>query len=261
MIAMNSMAGVRAPEAALAIPRFEDGFVNMQEPLRQLAESVVNEMMSAEADRLCEATGNGRNGYRERSLVTCVGTLALRIPRLRTGSFFPDDVTGRYQRVDRAAVAAVSETCATGTGTRKVQRVAAAMDMERLSKDQVSAICEHLDSEVGELAARPPGSSRTPYPWVDADSASLGFTRLTNTLPNRGCGGHLGLCMVQEFPCSAGRIWSWRFGDQVQIIHCSPYRSLLIERKQASAPPRICWRMSPTTFPCAPARRTRTDQP
>lgn len=93
MTAMNGMADVRAPEAELAIPRFEDGFVNMRELLGQLAESVVNEMMSAEAYRLCEATGNGRNGYRERSLVTCVGTLALGIPRASTGSFFPDDVT------------------------------------------------------------------------------------------------------------------------------------------------------------------------
>lgn len=52
---MDRIADVAAPEAALAIPRLEDGFVNMQELLRQLAESVVNEIMSAEADQLCEA--------------------------------------------------------------------------------------------------------------------------------------------------------------------------------------------------------------
>ena len=114
---MNGMADVRAPEATLAIPRFEDGFVNMRELLRQLAESVVNEMMSAEADRLCEATGNGRDGYRERGLVTRVGTLTPGIPRLRTGGFFPDDGIGRCQRLDGAA----GETCATGTSTRRVQ--------------------------------------------------------------------------------------------------------------------------------------------
>ena len=142
MTAMNGMAGVRAPEAALAIPRLEDGFVNMREPLRQLAESVVNEMMSAEADRLCEATGSSRSGCRERGFVTRAGALAPRIPRLRTGSLLSDDATGRYQG------AAVSETCATGTSTRKARRVAAAMGMERLSKDQVSAMCEHLDSDV-----------------------------------------------------------------------------------------------------------------
>lgn len=54
----------------VAIPRLEDGFVNMREPLGWLAESVANGMMPAEADRLCEAAGNGRNGHRERSLAT-----------------------------------------------------------------------------------------------------------------------------------------------------------------------------------------------
>ena len=98
MTAMNGMADVRAPEAALAISRLEDGFVNMRGQPRQLAESVVNEMMSAEADQPCEATGNGRSGYRERGLVTCVGTLAPRVPRLRTGSLFPDDATARVRR-------------------------------------------------------------------------------------------------------------------------------------------------------------------
>ena len=91
----EKMAEMAMPEAALAMPRFEDGFVNMQELLRQLAESVVNEIMSAEADQLCGATGNSKNGYRERRLVTCVGTLTLRIPKLRSGSFFPDDVLER----------------------------------------------------------------------------------------------------------------------------------------------------------------------
>ena len=54
-----------------------------------------------------------RNGYRERNLVTCVGDITLRIPKLRTGSFFPEDVVERYQRVDRAVVAAVAEMYAT----------------------------------------------------------------------------------------------------------------------------------------------------
>ncbi|WP_144743183.1 IS256 family transposase [Enorma burkinafasonensis] len=163
---MNSI-----PESAIlppALPRFEDGFINMQELLRSLAESVVNEIMPAEADQLCDATGNSGNGYRERPLVTCVGTLTLRIPKLRVGSFFPGDAIERYQRVDRAIVAAVSEMHATGTSTRKVQKAAAAMGVERLSKDQVSAICEHLDAEVEELVSRPLGALGMPCLWVDA---------------------------------------------------------------------------------------------
>ena len=101
----NSIADARTADVAVemaTMPRFEDGCINLQELLRQLAESVVNEIMSAEADQLCEATHNSRNGYRERRLTTCVGTLTPGIPKLRVGSFFPDDVIERYQRVDRA---------------------------------------------------------------------------------------------------------------------------------------------------------------
>lgn len=164
---MERIPEATAPEAA-AIPRFEDGAINMQELIRQLAESVANEVMSAEADQLCEATGNSRNGYRERRLTTCVGTLSLRIPKLRLGSFFPEDVLVRYQRVDRAVVAAVAEMYATGTSTRKVQKVAAAMGIERLSKDQVSSIARSLDEEVEELLSRSLDGSGVPYLWLDA---------------------------------------------------------------------------------------------
>ena len=61
--------------------------------------------MDAEADQLC----GGDNGHRKRGLTTCVGTLTLRIPKLRSGSFFPEDVLVRYQRVDGALVAAAAE--------------------------------------------------------------------------------------------------------------------------------------------------------
>ena len=167
MTATNSMADATIA-AETEIPRFEDGFINLQEVVRQLAEGVVNEIMGAEAEQLCAATGNSGNGYRGRSLVTCVGTPALRIPKLGTGSFFPDDVIERYRHVDRAIVAAVSETCAAGTGTRKVEKVAKAMGVERLRKNQAGAICWHLDSEVEELVTRPLGRLRMPCLWIDA---------------------------------------------------------------------------------------------
>ena len=65
--------------------------------------------MDAEVDQMCEATGNSRNGYGLRTLKTCVGELSLRVPKLRSGSFFPEDVITRYQRVDQALAAAVAE--------------------------------------------------------------------------------------------------------------------------------------------------------
>lgn len=56
-----------------AMPRFEDGSVNLRELMRRIAEDVVNAIMGAEANRLCSEGANSRNGCRERNLVTCVG--------------------------------------------------------------------------------------------------------------------------------------------------------------------------------------------
>lgn len=74
----------------------------------------------------------------------------------------------RYQRVDRARVAAVAEMYATGTSTRKIQRVAEKMDVSRLSKDQLSAIASSLDADIEELCGRLLGGSPVPYVWLDA---------------------------------------------------------------------------------------------
>ena len=138
---MRSVAEGMSAQAAM--PRFDDGSINLRELIRGIAEDVVNAIMDAEADQLCAGSANSRNGYRERNLATCVDDITLRIPKLRSGSFFPKDVVERYQRVDRDEMAAVAEMYATGTSTRKVQRVA-------------------------ELLGRNLGGLRTPYLWLDA---------------------------------------------------------------------------------------------
>ena len=75
----------------------------------KLAETL-NAVMGAEADQLCGGA-NSRNGYRERALATCVGTLTLGIPKLCSGCFLPEDVIERHQRVDCALVIACSSSC------------------------------------------------------------------------------------------------------------------------------------------------------
>ena len=70
--------------------------------------------------------------------------------------------------MDRAVVAAVAKMYRPGPSTRKVQAVAQRLGIERLSKDQVSAICADLDAEVEELRTRPLGDARMPYLWLDA---------------------------------------------------------------------------------------------
>lgn len=197
----------------LAMPRFDDGAIDMQELLRRLAEQVVNAVMDAEADQLCGGGANSRNGYRERGLATCVGTLTLRIPKLRTGSFFPDDVIERYQRADRALVAAVAEMYATGTSTRKVRRVAEKMGVSRLSKDQVSAIASSLDADIEELCARPLDGSPVPYVWLDA----------TYVKCRRG-GRVASTAVVTAIGCDAG---GWRRVLGVDVVDTESYDSWL----------------------------------
>ena len=135
---------------------------------RTLLEAGVNEMMAAQADAMCEATGTARNGFRERRLETQVGTITLRMPKLRRGTYFPDGLVERWSRVDRAAICAAAEMHALGASTRRVGRVLERMGADRLSKDAVSRICAALDAEVAELGSRQPPGMRLPCLWVDA---------------------------------------------------------------------------------------------
>lgn len=165
MTAMESLEQMGA--VAPGIPRFDDGMVNLRELIRLMAEALVNEIMDAQADEAC-AEGNQRNGYRERTLVTSVGPITLRIPKLRVGSYFPEDLLVRYSRVDRAVIAAVSEMVTNGVSTRKVDKAAHAMGIGRMSASQVSRICESLDAVVEDLQTRVFGELRFPYLWLDA---------------------------------------------------------------------------------------------
>lgn len=149
------------------MPRFDDGMVNISELMRILAQSIVNEAMDAQADEAC-AEGNMRNGYRERRLVTCVGDITLRIPKLRSGSYYPEGLLTRWSRTDRAVAAAVSEMFANGVSTRKVERVAKAMGIERMSASRVSRICESLDEAVADMQGRDLSDVSFPYVWLDA---------------------------------------------------------------------------------------------
>ena len=156
------------------LPTHGDGLLDMRELARTLLESIVNELMDAQADMLCEDGANARNGYRERGLATPVGDITLRIPKLRAGTYFPEGVIERYSRADRAVAAAVAESWANGVSTRKMEQVARKMGIGRLSRDQVSAMCRSLGAEVGEPASRDPGAIEVPYLFLDATYVKRG---------------------------------------------------------------------------------------
>jgi putative transposase len=111
---------------------------------------------------------NQRNGSRPRTLSTTAGDLALRIPKLRTGSFFPA-LLDRRRRVDQALFAVVMEAYLHGVSTRKVDDLVQALGVgSGISKSEVSRICADLDDQVAAFRSRSLADTSYPYVFLDA---------------------------------------------------------------------------------------------
>jgi transposase-like protein len=144
--------------------------------LRQLLKTVTEFLMGLEADQRCgaefgeksEKRVNYRNGYRQRRWDTRVGTIPLELPRLRKGSYFPDWLLSPRRRAEKALVQVVSESYVNGVSTRRVDRLAAAMGIEGISKSQVSEMAKSLDGLVNDFRHRPLDQGPYRYVWVDA---------------------------------------------------------------------------------------------
>ena len=109
-----------------------------------------------------------RNGSRQRLLSTTAGDLELRIPKLRSGSFFPS-LLERRRRIDQALFAVVMEAYLHGVSTRKVDDLVKALGADTgISKSEVSRICKDLDGEVGAFRDRSLADTTYPYVFLDA---------------------------------------------------------------------------------------------
>ena len=149
---------------------------DVDDRVRQAAETVYQALIEAE---LTESIGaalhersegrtNLRNGHRTRVLSTTAGNLELRIPKLRTGSFFPS-LLERRRRVDQALFAVVMEAYLHGVSTRKVDDLVKALGADTgISKSEVSRICADLDVEVGTFRDRSLAEQQFPYVFLDA---------------------------------------------------------------------------------------------
>ena len=160
--ATATMDTLQEKEAMQNLPFREGGTIDLVELARRQLEAMVNQIMDWQADEL-RGEGNRRNGYRERGLLTPVGEITLRIPKLREGTYFPDELIRPYSRVDRAMVAVVKEVYVRGLSTRKIEKAADALEFASLSPSRVSRMTSDLDEEVAALNARRFDGMAFPY--------------------------------------------------------------------------------------------------
>src|SRR5437899_2307023 len=115
--------------------------------LRTVAEAVLQLLMESDVEGLIGAgryeRSTWRNGYRDRTLDTRLGSLQLRIPKLRQGSYFPPFLEARKSS-EKALIAVVQEAWITGVSTRRVDDLVQAMGLSGISKSQVSKLCKSL---------------------------------------------------------------------------------------------------------------------
>jgi transposase-like protein len=132
---------------------------------QQLMEAEVSELVGAERGERTRERLTHRNGYRLRAWHTRAGEIELAIPKLRRGSYFPSFLEPR-RRSEQALVAVVQEAYVAGVSTRKVDQVVESLGL-RISKSEVSRICQGLDEQVDAFRNRPL-EGRYPYLWLDA---------------------------------------------------------------------------------------------
>jgi putative transposase len=147
--------------------------------LRSMLTTFINTLMSAEADAVCGAPYgmpgpdrvNVRNGYRHRDFDTRAGTLDVAIPKLRSGSYFPDWLLERRRRAEAALTSVVATCYLLGVSTRRMEKLVESLGITRLSKSQVSVMAAELDAVVEDFRTRPLDAG--PYTFVAADALVL----------------------------------------------------------------------------------------
>ena len=142
--------------------------------LRTVAEAVLQLIMETDVEGVigagrherAEGRVTYRNGYRDRPFDTRLGTLNLRVPKLRQGSYFPGFLEPR-RTSEKALAAVIQEAWIGGVSTRRVDELVQAMGLTGISKSTVSKLCRDIDERVGEFLNRPL-TGEWPYLWLDA---------------------------------------------------------------------------------------------
>jgi transposase-like protein len=197
--------------------------------MRRLLSTVINALLSAEADAVCGAEWgqpsaervNQRNGYRHRELDTRVGTVDVAVPKLRQGWYFPEWLLERRKRAESALISVVATCYLLGVSTRRMDKLVATLGITSLSKSQVSRMAAELDEQVAAFRTRPLGESG-PFTFVAADALTMKVRehgRVVNAVMLVATGvnadGHREVLGVKVATSETTEAWNTFFADLV----------------------------------------------
>lgn len=197
--------------------------------MRSLLQSIINALLSADADAVVGAEygrpspgrSAQRNGYRHRVLDTRVGTVDVAIPKLRTGTYFPEWLLERRKRAESALVTVVADCYLAGVSTRRMDKLVKTLGIDSLSKSQVSRMSGELDAIVEDFRHRPLGDAG-PFTFVTADALTMKVReggRVVNTAVLLATGvngdGHREVLGMRVATSESGSAWNEFFADLV----------------------------------------------
>ena len=176
--------------------------------LQSLVDAQATAFIGAEPHERTDARTTQRNGSRPKTVTTASGDVTVKIPKTRTGSFFPSLLEPR-RRIDVALHAVICQAYVEGVSTRRVDDLVVAMGGTGISKSEVSRICAQLDEDVAAWRSRPLDEIAFPYVFLDATYCKARITtRRGSPLPWPGAGRRRRRCRDRA---SSGR-WPgcWR---------------------------------------------------
>jgi putative transposase len=197
--------------------------------MRELLQTIINALLSADVDAVVGAEWGRpsvgrtaqRNGYRHRDLDTRVGTIDVAIPKLRTGSYFPEWLLERRKRAETALITVVADCYLAGVSTRRMDKLVKTLGIDSLSKSQVSRMAGELDEHVEQFRHRPLDTAG-PFTFVAADALTMKVReggRVVNAVVLLATGvngdGHREVLGMRVATSETGPAWNEFFADLV----------------------------------------------
>src|SRR5690554_5908267 len=197
--------------------------------MRHLLQTMINALLSADADAVVGAEWGQpspdrlthRNGYRHRDLDTRAGTIDVAIPKLRSGTYFPEWLLERRKRSEAALITVIADCYLAGVSTRRMDKLVKTLGIHALSKSQVSRMAAELDEHVNQFRHRSL-SEAGPFTFVAADALTMKVReggRVVNTVVLIATGvngdGRREVLGMRVATSETGAAWNEFFADLV----------------------------------------------